>query len=205
MVTRQAAGCGLGHVLMMALAGGLALTAPAQAQPACTTNYCVSGQPLSVATPPGWPAVTIEPCCRTDWGSRPGNIDWSNGAPVMICVGNGQYVNSFPNCGDAANLAQPFPLAYERPTIGIGVAWPSAKDYRYEMQSVPIVDGPDGSCARYAKEPGKSASWWVHELKEPIRGIYVFTAAVSFQQGEKGYYAVLSNCRLAPPPRGATP
>jgi hypothetical protein len=39
----------------------------------------------------------------------------------------------------------------------------------------------------------------VHELKEPKRGTYVFTAAVSFQKGEKGYYAVLNGCKLSPP------
>jgi hypothetical protein len=32
-------------------------------------------------------------------------------------------------------VSQAFPLDYERPTFAIGVAWPNAKDYRYEMQS----------------------------------------------------------------------
>ena len=41
--------------------------------------------------------------------------------------------------------------------------------------------------------------WWIYELKEPRRGSYVFTAALSFRQGDKGYYAVLSNCKLTPP------
>jgi hypothetical protein len=27
----------------------------------------------------------------------------------------------------------------------------------------------------------------------------VFTAAVSFQKGDKGYYAVLNSCKLSPP------
>jgi hypothetical protein len=31
-----------------------------------------------------------------------------------------------------------------------------------------------------------------------------FTVAVTFQKGEKGYCAVLSNCKLAPPATGAT-
>jgi hypothetical protein len=34
-------------------------------------------------------------------------------------------------------VSQAFPLDYERPTFAIGVAWPNAKDYRYEMQSDP--------------------------------------------------------------------
>ncbi|MCC6778583.1 MAG: hypothetical protein IT537_18470 [Hyphomicrobiales bacterium] len=201
---RRAAGYWLCTALVALPGIVMTQTPPAQAQPACTTNYCISAKPVSIATPAGWPSVTVEPCCRTNWGSRPSNIDWSNGAPVMICVGNGEYADSFPNCGDAGNAALPFPLSYERPTIGIGVAWPSAKDYRYELQSVPIVDGPDGSCAPFAKEPGKAASWWVHELKDPIRGVYTFSAQVSFRQGERGYYAVMSNCRLAPPAGTAT-
>src|SRR5262245_25429238 len=92
----------------------------------------------------------------------------------------------FPNCGDPSNLSQPFPLHYWDTKIAIGVAWPNPKDYRYQMQSVPIVDGSDGSCAQYSNRPGQVTNWWVHELKEPKRGTYVFTAAVSFQQGEKG-------------------
>jgi hypothetical protein len=43
----------------------------------------------------------------------------------------------------------------------------------------------------------------VHELKEPKRGTYVFTAAVSFQKGENGYYAVLTDCKLKPPSSAA--
>jgi hypothetical protein len=31
----------------------------------------------------------------------------------------------------------------------------------------------------------------------------VFTAEVSFQQGDKGYYAVLNRCKLAPPGTGS--
>jgi hypothetical protein len=104
-----------------------------------------------------------------------------------------------PKLRDPNNLSQPFPLDYERPTFAIGVAWPNAKDYRYELQSVPLVDGPDGTCAQYSNRPGQVTNWWVYELKEPKRGAYVFTAAVSFQKGEKGFYAVLNNCKLNPP------
>src|SRR5262249_22476733 len=89
------------------------------------------------------------PAARPIGGALPGAIDWSNGAPIMICTGRPEYVTSFPNCGDPKNLSQAFPLDYERPTFAIGVAWPNAKDYRYEMQSVPIVDGSDGTCAPY--------------------------------------------------------
>jgi hypothetical protein len=39
----------------------------------------------------------------------------------------------------------------------------------------------------------------VYELKEPKRGSYVFTATVSFQKDDKGYYAVLNSCKLNPP------
>lgn len=191
---------------LLALSGGLlclgsapAAAAPSLAQTDCTTNYCIKSQSVSYQTPPGWPAVTVQPCCKTDWGSRPGSIDWPNGAPVMICTGNAEYVTTFPNCGDPKNLSQAFPLSYENPRIGIGVAWPDPKDYRYELQSVPIVDGTDGTCAQYSNQPGKVTNWWVYQLKDPKLGSYVFTATVGFQQGEKGFYAVLNNCKLAPP------
>ena len=49
------------------------------------------------------------------------------------------------------------------------------------------------------QRPGQVTNWWVYELKETKRGSYVFTAAVSFQKGDKGYYAVLGNCNLKPP------
>jgi hypothetical protein len=67
------------------------------------------------------------------------------------------------------------------------------------VQTVPIMAGSDGTCAEYSNHPGKVANWWVYELKQPKRGSYVFTAAVSFERGEKGYYAVLNSCKLAPP------
>ena len=175
------------------------VAASALAQSACTTNYCIRSQSVSFQTPPGWPGVAVKSCCKTDWGALPGGIDWNNGAPIMICTGNAEYATAFPNCGEPNNLSQAFPLNYWQPKIGIGVAWPNSKDYRYEMQSVPIVDGPDGTCAEYSSQPGKVTNWWVYELKDPKRGSYVFTASVSFQKGEKGYYAVLSSCKLQPP------
>jgi hypothetical protein len=177
----------------------LSAASPAAAQYACTTNYCISSQSISFQTPPGWPAVPVETCCQTHWGALPGGIDWNNGAPIMICTGRAEYLTSFPNCGDPNNPSQAFPLDYEQPKFAIGVAWPNAKDYRYEMQSVPILDGPDGTCAEYSNRPGQVTNWWVYELKEPKRGSYVFSAAVSFQKGEKGYYAVLNGCKLKPP------
>ena len=88
----------------------LSAAAPASAQYTCTTNYCISSQSVSFQTPPGWPAVPIETCCQTHWGALPGGIDWSNGAPIMICTGRAEYVTAFPNCGDPNNLSQPFPL-----------------------------------------------------------------------------------------------
>jgi hypothetical protein len=181
----------------LTLIASLALTAAsdADAQYACTTNYCS----VTVDTPAGWPAVPVETCCQTHWGALPGGIDWSNGVPVMICSASADYSTAFPNCGGPKNLSQAFPLSYENPKIGIGVAWPNPKDYRYEMQSVPIVDGPDGTCAQYSHRPGKVVNWWVHELKDATRGTYVFTARVSFQKGDNGYYAVLVDCKLAPP------
>jgi hypothetical protein len=177
----------------------VAVVSNAAAQYACTTNYCIQSQSVTVETPPGWPAVPVETCCQTHWGALPGGIDWGNGAPVMICSASADYSMVYPNCGGPTNLSQAFPLSYENPKIGIGVAWPNAKDYRYEMQSVPMVDGPDGTCARYSHQPGKVVNWWVHELKDAKRGTYVFTARVSFQQGEKGYYAVLNECKLTSP------
>ena len=188
--------------LLALIVGVLILCAvlPARAQYACTTNYCIRSQSLSVQTPPEWPAVAVEPCCQTHWGALPGGIDWTNAAPVMICTANAEYATAFPNCGGPNNLSQAFPLDYWQPKIGIGVAWPNPKDYRYEMQSVPLIDGPDGTCAQYSNQPGKVTNWWVYELKEPKRGSYVFTANVSFQKGEKGYYAVLNGCKLESPP-----
>ena len=177
----------------------LSASGPAWAQYACTTNYCVSSQSTSFQTPTGWPAVPVQTCCQTHWGALPGGIDWSNGAPVMICTGKPEFVTSFPNCGDPNNLSLAFPLDYERPSFAIGVAWPNAKNYRYEMQSVPLVDGPDGTCAEFSSRPGQVTNWWVYELKEPKRGSYVFTAAISFQKGDNGYYAVLNSCKLNPP------
>jgi hypothetical protein len=183
------------------LAGVLAgiAAAPASAQYACTTNYCIRSQSVSFQTPTGWPAVEIETCCGTRWGALPSGIDWANGAPVMICSAGADYSTAFPNCGGPKTLSQHFPLSYERPRISIGVAWPNPKNYLYEMQSIPLVDGPDGSCAQFSQRPGKVINWWVHELKEPKRGTYVFTAALAFQKGDKGYYAVLNDCKLAPP------
>lgn len=188
-----------GLLALIACLFAMSVTSPAGAQYACTTNYCISSQSMSVQTPPGWPGVPMETCCQTHWGALPGGIDWSNGAPVMICTANAEYAMAFPNCGDPKNLSQAFPLDYWQPKIGIGVAWPNAKDYRYEMQSVPILDGPDGTCAQYSNQPGKVTNWWVYELKDPKRGSYVFTADVSFERGEKGYYAVLNSCKLQPP------
>ena len=174
--------------------------APAAAQYACTTNYCIQSQSVAVETPSGWPGVPVETCCQTHWGALPGGIDWSNGMPVMICSATADYSTAYPNCGGPNNLSQAFPLSYEKPKIGIGVAWPNPKDYRYEMQSVPIVDGPDGTCAKYSHQPGQVVNWWVHELKDAQTGTYVFTARVSFREGAKGYYAVLNECKLVAHP-----
>jgi hypothetical protein len=172
---------------------------PAAAQSTCSTNWCVKSQSTSFQDPPGWPAVSIDTCCRTRWGALPDGMDWAGGTPVMICTGNADYVNEYPNCGSPGALSQDFPLHYDTPKIGIGVAWPNGKNYQYEVQSIPIVDGSDGTCSRYTGTPGKVASFWVYEIVQPNRGAYVFTASVSFREGEKGFYAVLDNCRLTPP------
>jgi hypothetical protein len=177
----------------------LVMLSPAFAGAACTTDYCIRSQTLSYHTPAEWPAVPVASCCKTTWGSLPDTVNWSGGVPVMICTGKEDYASAFPNCGDPNNLSLPYPLDYDEPKISIGVAWPSSKNYRYEMESVPIVDGSDGTCARYSSQPGKVAKWWVHELREPKRGSYAFTATVSFRRGEEGYYAVLNECKLAPP------
>ena len=183
-------------VVSIILAGA---PASSPAQNTCTTNYCVKTQSTSFQTPAGWPSVTIETCCRTRWGALPNGMDWSNGTPVMLCTGSGYYATEYPNCGGPNALSQDFPLAYENPKIGIGVAWPNAKDYRYEVESIPIIDGSDGTCARYADTAGKMANWWTYGLTDPKKGTYTFTASVSFRQGDKGYYAVLDNCKLTPP------
>lgn len=114
--------------------------------------------------------------------------------------GHAGIQHGLPQLRGPNSLSQPFPLDYERPKIGIGIAWPNAKDYRYEMQSVPLLDGHDGTCAQYSNQPGKVTNWWVYELKEPKRGSYVFSANVSFERGESGgFYAVLNGCKLEPP------
>jgi hypothetical protein len=197
MPTRSA--CNIESIYLLCVGALIFMSSPASAQYACTTNYCIKSQSTSYQTPPGWPAVTIETCCDTRWGALPGGMDWNNGAPIMICTANEEYSAAYPNCGDPKKISQDFPLTYERPKIGIGVAWPNGKDYRYEVVSVPIIDGVDGTCARYSNTPGKVAPWWVYELKEPQLGSYVFTANLSFRQGEKGYYAVLDDCKLALP------
>jgi hypothetical protein len=68
------------------------------------------------------------------------------------------------------------------------------------MQSVPLVDGSDGTCARFSHQPGKVSNWWVYELPNPKHGSYVFTAALNFRRGDNGYHAVLDRCSLTPPP-----
>src|SRR5262245_60315199 len=171
----------------------------ALAQSDCPTNFCIKSQSLSYQPPPRWPDVAITPCCKVDWGTLPGEIDWTNAKPIMLCSGDADYATTFPNCGDPNNLSQAFPLTYNRPKVGIGVAWTNPHNYRYAMESVPIIEGADGSCAKFSNTPGKVANWWVYELTDPQRGSYVFTAAVSFQQGEKGYVAVLNKCKLAMP------
>ena len=120
----------------------------------CTNNYCISSHSIAFQTPPGWPAVPVETCCQTHWGALPNGIDWNNGAPVMICTSRAEFVTTFPNCGDPENLSQAVPLDYERPKFAIGVAWPNPEQYRYEMQSIPIVDGSDGTCVKYSSRPG---------------------------------------------------
>ena len=112
---------------------------PAAAQYACTTDYCIQSQSLSFETPPGWPTVTVEHCCATHWGTRPGSIDWNKGAPIMICTATPEFVTAFPNCGDPRNMSQAFPLSYDKPKFAVGVTWPDPNEYRYELQSVPII------------------------------------------------------------------
>src|SRR6266568_8527128 len=126
MSTSTSATAALRHLpALIGACMALLFASPAAAQSICTTNFCIRSQSLSSQVPAGWPAVNIASCCRTNWGALPGGIDWSNGAPVMLCSGNADYATAYPNCGEPNNLSQPFPLAYERPKIGIGVAWPS--------------------------------------------------------------------------------
>ena len=55
-----------------------------------------------------------------------------------------------------------------------------------------------GRALQYSTTPGKVAPWWVYELKQPRLGSYIFTASLSFRQGEKAF-SVLDNCKLALP------
>jgi hypothetical protein len=183
-------------LLMASSVSSLAL-----AQFDCPTNFCIKSQSLSYQPPPGWPHVAIAPCCKVDWGTLPGEIDWTNAKPIILCTGDAEYATTFPNCGGPNNLSQAFPLTYSRPKVGIGVAWPNPRNY--SMESIPIIDGADGSCAKFSNSPGKAAKWWIYELTDPQRGSYVFTATVSFHLGEKGYVAVLDNCKLAMPSSAA--
>src|SRR5215813_2772017 len=118
------------------LIGGLltvsGVPSSALAQSDCPTNFCIKSQSLSYQPPPRWPDVAITPCCKVDWGTLPGEIDWTNAKPIMLCTGDADYATTFPNCGDPNNLSQAFPLSYDRPRIGIGVAWPNYSRYRVE-------------------------------------------------------------------------
>ena len=64
---------------LLALIVGFAIlsaTSPAHAQYACTTNYCVRSQSVSIHTLLDWPAVPVEPRARqTHWGALLGGID----------------------------------------------------------------------------------------------------------------------------------
>lgn len=184
----------IGGVLAVWIGSSLAL-----AQSDCPTNFCIKSQSLSYQPPPKWPDVAITACCKVDWGTLPGEIDWSNAKPIMLCTGDAEYATTFPNCGAPDSISQAFPLTYNRPKVGIGVAWPNPRSYRYAMESVPIIEGADGSCAKFSNSPGKVANWWIYELTNPKFGSYVFTATVSFRLDEKGYVAVLDNCKLAMP------
>src|SRR5260370_2484916 len=129
------------------------VAARASAQYACTTNYCISSQSISFQTPPGWPAVPVETCCRTHWGALPGAIDWNNGAPIMICAGRAEYVTSFPNCGDPQNVSQAFPLYYERPKFALVVAWPNPKTYRSALHILPLFSHSSQPCPQPSIHP----------------------------------------------------
>src|SRR5262249_58124918 len=72
------------------------VAAPAGAQYACTTNYCISTQSISFQTPPGWPAVEGEPCCRTPWGALPGGIGLGKRAAIMNFRGPAEVLVSLP-------------------------------------------------------------------------------------------------------------
>jgi hypothetical protein len=99
---------------------------------------------------------------------------------------NAEYATAFPNCGGPNNLSQAFPLDYWQPKIGIGVAWPNPKDYRYEMQSVPLIDGTDGTCAQYSNQPGKVTNWWVYELKGAKAWLLRVHREREFPEGREG-------------------
>src|SRR5271157_6176121 len=108
MPTRRPGNVGAIH-LLLSVGAFVSIASPADAQYACTTNYCIKSQSISFQIPPGWPAVTIEPCCHTRWGALPGGMDWNNGAPIMICSANEEYAAAYPNCGDPQNISQDFP------------------------------------------------------------------------------------------------
>ena len=181
----------------------MSATSPAHAQYACTTNYCIRSQSVSVQTPPEWPAVPMEPCCQTHWGALPGGIDWTN-----AIAGHDLH------CQRGICLGIPELRRSEQSLAGVSLGLLAAQNRNRcrlaQSEGLSLRDAKrsdhrrtDGTCAQYSNQPGKVTNWWVYELKEPKRGSYVFTANVSFQKGDKGYYAVLNGCKLEPPPATA--
>ena len=134
--------------LLASLAASLVLSIapPAQAQNACTTNYCVKSQ-----TSPSRPRRLalrhhrdLLPDALGSITGRNGLGQWHAGHDLHRQCEIRDYL---PELRSPGNLSQDFPLNYENPKIGIGVAWPNGKDYRYAVESIPIVDGEDGTCA----------------------------------------------------------
>ena len=122
-------------------------------------------QEPSIAFPirPGRPSVTIEPCCRTRWGTLPDGMNSDNGTPTCL-YRRRELCDRVPELRRPDQPLAGLPSGLREPKIGIGVAWPNAKAYRYEVESIPVIDGGDGTCARYSNAAGKVSNWWTYEL-----------------------------------------
>jgi len=87
MRRRNSIGALLAALLAVAAITIWSAASTVSAQTTCSTNFCVRSQAAAVQVPPGWPAVSVDSCCRTRWGALPDGMDW--GTPALSPKGRG--------------------------------------------------------------------------------------------------------------------